>query len=80
MKRIISLLLVLVLCLGVFAGCGNEAPAADEPAAPAATEPKAPEVQEPAEESGLRPTLRSGLPTPRLPTTVRSFWLLRMLS
>ena len=31
MKRIISLLLVLVLCLSVFAGCGSKAPA-DEPA------------------------------------------------
>ena len=56
MKRIISLLLVLVLCLSVFAGCGSKAPA-DEPAAPAApaaTAPKAPEVQEPAEDSGLK--------------------------
>ena len=53
MKRIISLLLVLVLCLGLFAGCGKEA-TTDEPAASVATEPKAPEVQEPAEESGLK--------------------------
>ena len=54
MKRIISLLLVLVLCLGLFAGCGSKAPATDETEAPVATEPKAPEVQDPAEESGLK--------------------------
>lgn len=54
MKRIISLLLVLVLCLGVFAGCGNEAkPSDDEQKAPDATELQAPEVKEPDAESTL---------------------------
>ena len=46
MKRIIALLLVAVLCCGLFAACGNEAPAAPAapvaPAAPAAPAPAAP--------------------------------------
>jgi len=57
MKKILALLLALVMCLALFAGCGGgakPAPAAEEPAAeaPAAEEPaeEAPAAEEPAAE------------------------------
>jgi len=54
--KLLALLLALVMCVGVFAACGNQtAPATEEPAAeePAAEEPVAeePAAEEPAEEA-----------------------------
>lgn len=54
MKRIISLMLVLLMCIGVFAGCGSDTQSSGEnQASTEGTELAAPEVNAPDEESTL---------------------------
>ena len=54
MKRIISLLLVLMLCVGLFAGCSSDAQSSGEDqTSTEGTELAAPEVKDPDEESTL---------------------------
>ena len=55
MKRIVSFLLVLMLCIGMLAGCGNDAQTpGEDPKTTEAAEPEAPEVGAPEEESTLK--------------------------
>lgn len=55
MKRIVSLLLVLLLCVGVFAGCSKGTQSSDgEPKTTEGTEPVAPSVNAPDEQSSLK--------------------------
>ena len=55
MKRIVSFMLVLMLCIGMLAGCGNDAQTpGEDPKTTEAAEPEAPEVGAPEEESTLK--------------------------
>ena len=55
MKKIIAMLLAVMMVVGMFAACGNDAPETTAPAAPVETEPAAPVETEPA--AGEIPTL-----------------------
>ena len=63
MKKILSMLLVVVMALGCFAACG-----ASEPAAPAATEAPAPAPVETPVETPAEP---EPTPAPAEPVTIR---------